>query len=433
MGKQKKKKGTPERRSLKSYMAITKTYSDEFTQTAHKFMRLIGLEPSDFDVLTKRTKQELMRIRHTPYKIYAQKGGRVPEAYVRFFNACLFRYEKQSYYGDPQYGITYYEYVTHGLTFIFSIRNYDQETGILPDQYPLLEKIKKPLVKYTQSNEVDHYSIRTTSFLNFLYTSFSQPNYRYYTGEEQCLTEYMKGRIKNEIRISSIEPERRTFVIDKEVRPSYRLGIYRAEIVCKMIEPTWVELPMVLLEAEDSRSVMAQLMGTRLTLPVYIQSHALHRMGERLDCFDNYSLNQVFTFTFMEPRCITATNGQRLIVAIDFRGKTIGYFPMAKVNGAVLLLSFLPLSSPITPEGSILQKELGLQFDDIKFIGLDKLSYYIKTNFNANPPLQKALKKANMWHLTDFVMKGSVEKKEDRIIMNYLTRNRAMAADEACV
>jgi hypothetical protein len=425
MGK-KKKKGMPDRRPIQSHLAITKNYFDDFNKTAHKFMRLIGLEPSDYDVLTKRTKQGLMRFKNTPYKIYADKGSRVPGAYVNFFNAVILRFEKQTFYGDPQYGISYYEYVTYGLTFIFSIRNYDGETGILPDQYHLLEKIKQPLVKYTTANQDDHYAVRTITFLNFLFSCFSQPNYRFYTGKEELAVDYCKARFKNKIHISSIEPERKNFVIDRDVRPSYRLGIYKTEMSIRFIKPTMVELPMALLEPENSKSLISQMVGTQLTLPVYIQNHALHRFAQRLDCFDNYLRNKVLAFSFMEPSVITATNGQRLIVAKDFRGKNIGYFPFVQQDGAVLLLSFLPLASPITPEGSVLQKELGIQFNDSKFIGLDKLSYYVKTDFDTIPQLKKALKKANMWHLTDYNIAEKVERKEDRIIMNYLSRINAM-------
>lgn len=422
MGK-KKKKGKPDKKSMKSYLAITQTYFDDFTNTAHKFMRLVGLEPSDFDVLSKRTKQYLMLIRNTPYKIYADKASRVPRAYVNFFNTVLYQYEKQSFYGDPKYKISYYEYVTHGLTLIFAIRNYDGGTDILPDQYPLLEKIKQPLVKYTTANKSDHYAVHTIKLLNFLFSHVSQPNYRYYTGNEQSVVNNFKARFKNEIHISSIEPERKKFVVDGRVRTSYRLGIYETTMSVRLIKPTMVEIPMALLEPENSRSLMAQLVSSKLTLPVYIQNHALHRFAQRLDCFDNYYQNQVFSYSFMNPRVITAINGQQLIVAKDFRCNNIGYFPFVKQDDAVLILSFLPLASPITPEGVVLQKELGIEFNDFRFIGLDKLSYFVKTNFETIPKLKKALKKSNMWHLTEYSIKEINEKKEDRIIKNFLNRN----------
>ena len=41
-------------------------------------MLMAGLDPVEFDALTKRTKQELMRIKQTPYNIVAEKDSKVP-------------------------------------------------------------------------------------------------------------------------------------------------------------------------------------------------------------------------------------------------------------------------------------------------------------------------------------------------------------------
>ena len=104
-------------------------------------------------------------------------------------------------------------------------------------------------------------------------------------------------------------------------------------------------------------------------------------------------------------------------------GKNIGYFPFIKQDGAILLLSFLPLASPITPEGSLLHKELKLQLEDSKYIGLDKLSFYTKTDFDTVPILRDALKKAGMWHLTEIEPETPTEKKEDQILKNFFQYN----------
>ena len=85
----------------------------------------------------------------------------------------------------------------------------------------------------------------------------------------------------------------------------------------------------------------------------------------------------------------------------------------------MLILSFLPLSSPITPEGSILHKELGIQLEDSKYIGLDKFSFYTKTDFDTLPKLKQALIKADMWHLTELKPTNPMERKEDHILKNF--------------
>ena len=135
----------------------------------------------------------------------------------------------------------------------------------------------------------------------------------------------------------------------------------------------------------------------------------------------------------MLPKFITASNGQRMIHAIDLSGKPVGYFPFLKQDGAILLLSFLPLSSPITPEGSVLYKELGIKIDDSKYIGLDKLSFYIKTDFEAIPKLKQALNKANMWHLTEIKPNEKSERREDQILKHFFTDTHIVVEDEIII
>ena len=77
------------------------------------------------------------------------------------------------------------------------------------------------------------------------------------------------------------------------------------------------------------------------------------------------------------------------------------------------------MSSPITPEGSILRKELGIQIEDSKYFGLDKFSFYTNTDFDTIPILQQALKKADMWHLTEIQPNDKTERKEDQILKHF--------------
>ncbi|MEI6488747.1 MAG: hypothetical protein WCP52_07285 [Bacteroidota bacterium] len=418
----KKSKNTLAKKSPISYIIITKTYFDDFTKTAHKFMSLIGLEPSAFDALSKRTKHKVMLMRHTPYRIRAEKDSKIPRPYIKLFNQVMSNYEKTTFYGDPTFKITFMEYVTFGLTLIFYCRNYHKDEHELPqDQIALLDKIKIPLLKYVEDHPEDHYRVRSNSILNYLFLYVSQPNYRFYTSTESGVVDALKCRMENLITVSPIEMERRKFIFDRETHTGYRLGYYDLSSQSGDLAPVMAEMPINLLENENNKT-KNQLMNQikmNLTIPVYIQHHALRRAAERLDCKANVFRNIIFSWSFHNPIVITAANGQRLICAQYIKGKHVGYFPFIKVDGAVLLLSFLPLSSPITPEGSILQKELGIQLEDSKYIGLDKLSFYTKTDFSTLPQLESALKKAGMWHLTKIIPDEKKERKENGILKNF--------------
>lgn len=419
----KKKKQAVDRKSVASYLTISKTYADDFTKTAHKFMQLIGLQAEDYNILSKRTKQYLMRLKHTPYRIYAEKGSPVPKAYIKFFNQTMSISERQMFYGDPKYNISFMEYITYGLTLIFAIRNYDQrERDINRDQFELLEKIRVPLLQYTSTHENEAYVVRANEIMKYLFLYVSQPNYRYYTCREEAVANPEKVRIENHIYVSSIEPERKNFMVNGNNRSSYQLRVFNLAHEAGNLLPIAAQIPISLLEAENTNQLI-NLAKTNITAPVYIQSHAINRLHERMDCKDNIYQNLIYTISFLIPKVITAVNGQRLICALDLTGNVVGYFPFMKQDGAVLLLSFLPLSSPITPEGSILHQELGIELEDSKYIGLDKLSFYTKTDFDSVPQFKHALKKAGMWHLTEIPTETPTEKKEDRILKNFFLMN----------
>lgn len=425
----KRKKCVQDRKPIKSHIAITKTYFDDFTKTAHKFMLLVGLEPSDFDALSKRTKEHLMLIRHTPYRIHAEKGSHVPRSYIQFFNYIMGVHERQTFYGEPKFNISFLEYVTYGMTLIFAIGGYDtHEFYWTPDQVELLEKIKTPLIKYTDDNEEDHFAVRSNKVLRGLFMYVSQPNYRYYTCQEQGVVNYLRGCMENQISVSSIEPERKKFIIDGKTHSAYRLAYYDLFSCAADVAPVPAEIALSLLSGEKNEEMNKEKSETEeeIKLPVYIQNHAIRRLAERMDCKDNMYRNHIFTVSFLIPGVVTAINGQRLIKALDLTAKPVGYFPFIKQNDAVLLLSFLPLSSPITPEGSILQKELGIQIEDSKYFGLDKFSFYTNTDFDAIPILQQALKKADMWHLTEIQPNHKTERKEDQILKHFFVNNNAV-------
>ena len=424
----KRKKNVPSRKPPKSYLGTSKHYFDEYVRVAHKLMLMAGIDPVEFDVLTKRTKQQLMITKLTPYHVVAEKDSKVPRAYIRFFNSVMGIYEKKTYYGDPKFNVSFRDYVTYGMSFIFAIRNHDGREKILSDdQHAQLDKIKEPLIKFVDDNEKDHFFVRTNEIMRHVLMYVSMLNYRFYTSEEKGEIDYLKCRMLNLIKVSSFEPEKRYFKVKGEKHSSYQLWHYNLVSDVNDPNPQKTEIPAVVMEEDDIDTAIKRIkeLDTIVKLPVYVQNHALHRIRQRLDCMDNSYVNTVFSLSFMLPKFITATNGQRMIRAIDLSGNAVGYFPFLTQDGAILLLSFLPLSSPITPEGSVLYKELGIKIDDSKYIGLDKLSFYIKTDFEALPKLKQALHNANMWYLTEIKPVDPTERKDDQILKRFFAESNS--------
>ena len=84
--------------------------------------------------------------------------------------------------------------------------------------------------------------------------------------------------------------------------------------------------------------------------------------------------------------------------------------PFTVIGQKLLILSFLPITSPTTPEGKILSETLKLNKELLSFYGMDKLSFFHNTDFDAIPILKEAIVNAEMWHLTEI---RSIEKKKE--------------------
>jgi hypothetical protein len=425
--KNRKKKTVKNRKPPSSYIVVSKTYFEDYVKTAHKLMRLIGLQPSDFDALSKRTKQQMMKLRIAPIRVRAEKGDTVPRPYINLFNWMMGYYMKTTYYGDPSYNILRLEYFTYLQSLRFYITELDSEDKFLPtDQLEHLHRIKESLLKYEEENEREDFYINTNRLMRILFLYTSQPNYRYYTSKDTQEVNYLKAVFEYQVNVSTIEPERKIFYMNGNKRSSFRLGYYDLWDPDYSTVPIMAEIPQQILQEDnmEKEHSVSDSDATVILLPVFIQNHALHRFSERMDATDNYFRNISFSMTFKHPAVVTAINGQRLIKAIDDKLNCIGYYPFLEQNGSVLLLSFLPLASPITPEGSVLFNELGVLMEDSKYIGLDKLSFYIKTDFASVPKLEKALRKAGLWHLTDIQPKNQTERREYLLLKRYFEESK---------
>ena len=225
--------------------------------------------------------------------------------------------------------------------------------------------------------------------------------------------------------VSSVEPEKRYFHINGERRPSFRLGYFDYFQKDGSCLPIMAEIPLQLLKNSNAAEIKDDRVrqGTDKLLPVYIQSHAIRRFTERMDATNNTFRNNVYSMSFKEPSVITTLNGQRMVKAIDEQRNCVGYFPYRQLENAILILSFLPLASPIVPEEAALFKELGVLMEDSRYIGMDKLSFYIKTDFGSVPRITEALKKVGMWHLTEIKPENAIERKEFDFLKKYFMEN----------
>ena len=123
----------------------------------------------------------------------------------------------------------------------------------------------------------------------------------------------------------------------------------------------------------------------------------MHRFKERIDLFPPTDQNILIQSSFtLEMKLVSFEN--RVLFACMTEKQPLGYFTFFVENSSIVINTFLPLTSIGTPEGKKLHKLLSLTKDELIYLGMDKLSFYVKIDFEQIPILKQALIDSDIWN-----------------------------------
>ena len=210
----------------------------------------------------------------------------------------------------------------------------------------------------------------------------------YYTGEN--------GKPRMKLVIDCVPPQRRTFTTGDQKRYGYRLA------VCSR----W--------HAIDWISCTAGQLGLKgdSAYPVYILSHALDRVEERmriglmdpeeptcaylLGAFNRFACDAV-----TNPR-ITRTDDGTLLFEYRFAEHKLGYLVADLVDNAILIRTFLLLTMQGTPEAAMLYERCRLDRRSIEWLYLDSLNAIFGSDLADDSDLQQLLSECGCESLLEF-------------------------------
>lgn len=182
------------------------------------------------------------------------------------------------------------------------------------------------------------------------------------------------------MEVYSIPCQKLTSIVNNEPRSVFRVGFHFPE---PSLHSDWSKLN---IEGEE--------------MDVYIQSHALHRLYERLEGVMKglvyFSIHQ----SLKQPNIVMGSNG-KLLIEFKLHKKKVGYLAATVSNNKIIILTFLFLTHSGTPEGECLKKKLGLQKEDIKYLAIDKLSAFVDSDLNENEVIKKIFIEAGCQDLFD--------------------------------
>lgn len=188
------------------------------------------------------------------------------------------------------------------------------------------------------------------------------------------------------VSVKQYQPEKRKFQIEGIARPAFRIGWTFKDDVFEWLFLLPPQLGIKSLP-EDQH------------IPVYIQSHAIQRIFERIDCIWSHTLISSIYHSLRE--CVVIKAKDKYIIEYKILKVKVGYLSAIMTEGKLVIRTFLFLTFNGTPEGKRLEDFIGLKMLDTKYLKMDKLSSFMTGKLRENEELRSIFEKADCLHLVE--------------------------------
>ncbi|WP_143774022.1 hypothetical protein [Niastella vici] len=312
----------------------------------------------------------LYKIRLHPVRVKAAPGESIPPKVLEFSNCLITHFFKNE---QVQIGIgmldkiSLYEYFSTAFTVMLYIQRLND------DDYPRAAVVKKRLEAFaavvnsstheTALKEYNHFMNATA----LLCCNINEYLYAFKFNPSIIERGVSKAGLFSEIykiRLPKIK-----VLMGEHHRPAWRLGWY--------LPAPELHLELISIQSEEIYKLPGNVMD------VYIQSHALNRLAERLDGIEISVLHFNIYDSLCLPKVYINKHGLLLFEYAIFKNK-VGYFLGEVADGKIILKTFLFLTNNGTPEADKLQTMTGLQKEDINYLAIDKLSTFLLSDIDEN-------------------------------------------------
>lgn len=221
-------------------------------------------------------------------------------------------------------------------------------------------------------------------------TRLSNPDQKYY-GTYIRLAPFYKEKPKLEFicDLFGFQARKSMITINGLKRPAFQLA---KPIMSGTTPIVWISVDVSLLENFYK--------GNKKVLDVFIQSHAMTRLKERLDLLDQEAINYAL---WENTHTITQFINYHGYLLFPFKvfGVKIGYLVANVTDDKLLFRTFLFITHNSSPEGTRLRKLTGLGKEDITYWKIDRLSTFVKLNEEKYPGLIQLFCEAGLEKLMD--------------------------------
>jgi hypothetical protein len=230
-----------------------------------------------------------------------------------------------------------------------------------------------------QSTEFVLYKILNASY------RLSSPDYKYFNLSFNPFFNKELHRLEYRLEAFGIPSQKKILKINGYNRPIYRLG--RVTLLTKV---SW--------NTVDTAILKDIYKGDKKELDVYIQSHALKRLSERLDLLDKEAINFALCENTILNKEYEIYKGY-IFLKFFVHDIKVGYLVANIIDDKLIFRTFLFITHNSTPEGDKLKEITGLEKNDFKYWKIDRLSTLVNVDEEEYPEIIKIFEEAGLKEL----------------------------------
>jgi hypothetical protein len=369
MKRKKKNNSTQEKQEFRHHLNV-------FYKKMKQVMALVG-DASAFDMLDKVELAVLHHCRIRPFKIINPPEGQqgFGQKSLDLFNQNLSDLTHHSFVeiGELKTKISLYDFSIYVETLFLYWRNVGNHRPELRTKFracfPMFNNDFEAL-----RSEVFERITKRLELMAWLYSDITHQTIRFvFEKVDKASSMFCTRAYHNNYIVEQKKTETEVLEIDGRQRTIYRICMnMQQELIPLTITPAKLGIEGVM---------------QKFPLKVFIQQHTLKRIEERLGKRFLF-LSYFHVLLAMLSEAIQSTGNNTYLFPLVHGADKLGYFKGDIIGDKLVIRTFLFITNNGTPEGKKLQKLIGLQKADKKYLGIDKLSTFILSDIKENEQLK---------------------------------------------
>jgi hypothetical protein len=358
-------------------------YKNLFKEKLIHLCKLIG-DASLYNLIPSYDQEKIYRLRGAPLKIKIAKGAKIQKRLLEVLEKLIRQILLQQtieIMPDTNLRVSIGDYfsVCSALENVLAsdectfseeehFNRFLKSTNYREEQYneEILKTCQLVCSIYDDLSQKRLYSFTTDFYSSSGSAEQRTSTINKYAKNRQAMLNYFHSidfRIHNDIVIDTLPLELQHVTIDNEKRPVIPLGVVLYPKYSKPLLHCFT-IPMEQLKVQSPFG--------KLSVPVYIQQHALNRLMERTGILIPGYCVISMQISFTHPTILPIGNN-RFLIEYYLNELKVGYFLSELKDGILVLRTFLFLTNGGTPEGDKLAKMTHLQRADREYLSIDNL------------------------------------------------------------